>query len=1203
MRHLPRVVIALCLSVFPSALLAQTWSLDPDFKPALVNDASFLLNASFVPAPGGQLLAYGDFTHVNGTPAPGLARLGADGKLDPSFVSDLAADERVLGVAPLPDGRVVALIGSATPVTIAPIPAAVSLSVPVVAVSTTSVVFESKPTLIAKLIRLRVDGRKDLTYPALSILSYGGYLGGSGVANLTELSDGRVLVWGNFSTIGSQGYDSLAQLKTDGTLDTGVAPSLRTLPAPPPLPLPGAPSMPTMIVTFVSPLNVTAVATAVDGALLLSATDYSVREYFFVRLLANGSIDTRFAPGTVGTTYNLLAVQPDGSVLAGNGNLTRYTPSGAIAPTYAPKIPGLKTISSIAPLPDGRLAVEATVGAASAIGAPAVFTLGVNGQLERDFRKVSGAREGQRLLATLADGRVLVAQGTLVLSTSYYPVPVDIAVPTTTSAIMPVFLGPILADPVLALSSIDGSALTPLPTTIAYRYTGSVSRLETDSTGRVLAAGAFTQIDGQPRAGLARFLANGTLDPGYAPASGEVLFALPDGRVIVRRTTVGPLGDDGFHRYETQIVRLQLDGSVDASFAFPSTFDPAKTNWLAAAPDGRLLISAFDPDANLEQNLKLIWLGSDGRRLSTLSATFTGFTRSIVMPMYASGVAVPVDQVPIIYPIGTGLPNVLDAAQLLSGNQLLVAGAFSRVNGAARPGVVRLLGDGSLDASYVPDFDAQTYSYSRLPLPDGRVLVFGGSYVGIDTGIAGTAFSQWRSYVLRLRTDGSIDPTFAPPTDTIPAGACRLADGSFFANGRRFFADGWPDLNFAPQFRSGTGTGSPSYATLTADGRLWLGGSFDQVNGQSRSSLARFVPAEVVGISVPPQSQTIVAGRTVFFQVVLGTSRPATYQWLFNGAPLAGAQGPTLTLTNVRPTQAGSYQVRVTIDGQTFTSAVATLTVTPSTARLTSFSARSRVASGEPQIAGMVTSTATPRPVLLRAVGRGLQPFYLGAPLLAEPVLGLYAQNQLLAENRGGILAPAIKTLAQRSGAFPINPSPLVPGQNYGSALASTLGGGVFTAQTASGDGDAGISLFEFYDTDNPATEPFVRSISVRGRTGAGADVLIAGFVIAGNGPLKLLLRGVGPTLAQFGVSDAVADPSFAVYRAGSSSPFASNDDWGGAADVADAALRTGAFSLPAGSKDAALILTLEPGVYTMQVSAAGAAGGEALAELYIVDP
>jgi hypothetical protein len=512
----------------------------------------------------------------------------------------------------------------------------------------------------------------------------------------------------------------------------------------------------------------------------------------------------------------------------------------------------------------------------------------------------------------------------------------------------------------------------------------------------------------------------------------------------------------------------------------------------------------------------------------------------------------------------------------------------------------------------VPNFDTQTYFDNPLPLPDGRALVLGTSYlsyINVDTGIAGTTPSPWRSLVRRLLANGSIDPTFAPPPDTIPAGALLLADGSFFGNGRHFFADGWPDLNFTPQFRTGTGAGSPSYATLTADGRLWAGGGFDQVDGQPRSSFARFAPVDVVGISVPPQSQTIVAGRDAFFQVALGTSQPANYQWLFHGTPLADAQGPTLALSGVQPIQAGTYQVRVIVDGQTFTSDAATLTVTPNTSRLVSFSARNRVMPGYPQIAGVVTSSATPRPVLIRAIGRGLLPYYNpGAPVLPEPVLRLFAGAQVFAEDRGGAITPTITALAARVGAFPMVDIPPLyspAGTNLGSALSLTLGNDVITAHTSSGDDNSGISIFEIYDAGEAAPAgQFLRDVSVRGRTGAGADVLIAGFVIAGNGPLKLLVRGVGPTLAQFGVSGVVTDPSFAVYRAGSSSPFASNDDWGNSADVAAAAQRTGAFPLPAGSKDAALLLTLEPGAYTLQLAAAdAAAGGEALVEIYTIDP
>ncbi|MBI4623528.1 MAG: delta-60 repeat domain-containing protein [Verrucomicrobia bacterium] len=926
---------AFCLiaAATPAVLHAQAWLLDPVVAPAIVNDAPMLLIASYVAATGGQTLAHGNFTHVNGSTAPGLARLGVDGTADAAFASDLSADERVTDVAPLPDGRVVALIGSSVGFAVVT-PPQIEPPFPLVPVDPVDPAVITSPgepdgsgvvvrpvVPVAKFIRLRSDGRKDAAFAALPI---------DGYPRVARLPDGRVLVWGAFRAIGGQARNGLARLNADGTLDATFAPALSS-----------------------ASLNVSAVAAAADGSLVVSAVAYEPlgrTTYFFTRLLASGAIDARFAPPTTGTSYSLLAVQPDGSVLAGNGNLTRYTPAGVPDRTYAIQIPGLKSISRIAPLPSGRLAVEATVGAANALGAPAVFTLGVNGQLERDLRRVPGAREGHRLLAAFADGRVLVVQGTLVLNSSFYRIPFDATAPAD-AAIAPIFLGPTLVDPTLAISSADAGALTPFGTTITHRYTGTVNRLETDSTGRVIAAGTFTHIDGQPRAGLARFLASGALDPAYAPSAGELLFAPPDGRMIVRQMTVGPALEDGFHRYVAQIVRLQLDGRVDPSFAFPAKLEAINTNWHAAMPDGRILVSAFEPDSNREENLKLIWLGADGQRLTTLSTVFTRFTRFIILPMDATGAALPADVVMPI-PIGGGRPNVIDAVQPLAGGRLLVAGAFSRVDGEARPGLVRLLDDGKPDAAYAPDLATLHYPNAALPLPDGRAFVFGSA---ITRG-------RWQAGVLRLRADGSVDPAFQPPPETIASGARRLADGSFFSNGRRYNAEGWPDLNLAPQLRQGSSNGYAATALLAGDGRLWLGGAFDRVNGQPRSALARFAPTEVAGITAGPRSQTVVAGRDAFFQVAIGTTQPAVYRWTRDGATLAGATAAMLRLPAVRVDQAGVYRAIVTIAGQTFTSEPATLTVAPNRSRLINFSARSRVEpGGPPQIAGVVCAGAPPR--------------------------------------------------------------------------------------------------------------------------------------------------------------------------------------------------------------------------------------------------
>jgi hypothetical protein len=90
------------------------------------------------------------------------------------------------------------------------------------------------------------------------------------------------------------------------------------------------------------------------------------------------------------------------------------------------------------------------------------------------------------------------------------------------------------------------------------------------------------------------------------------------------------------------------------------------------------------------------------------------------------------------------------------------------------------------------------------------------------------------------------------------------------------------------------------------------------------------------------------------------------------------------------------------------------------------------------------------------------------------------------------------------------------------------------------------------------------------------------------------LLRGIGPALTGFGVSGALPDPFLQLFSP--LTAIASNEDWGGNAAVAAAAASVGAFALPAGSRDAAMLQTLSAGTYTARV---GGGNGMALVELY----
>ncbi|MCX6951184.1 MAG: hypothetical protein NTV51_03230 [Verrucomicrobia bacterium] len=124
-------------------------------------------------------------------------------------------------------------------------------------------------------------------------------------------------------------------------------------------------------------------------------------------------------------------------------------------------------------------------------------------------------------------------------------------------------------------------------------------------------------------------------------------------------------------------------------------------------------------------------------------------------------------------------------------------------------------------------------------------------------------------------------------------------------------------------------------------------------------------------------------------------------------------------------------------------------------------------------------------------------------------------------------------------------------------------------------------------------------NISVRGNVGGANGSLIAGFVIGGTQPKTVLVRGVGPSLAGFGVTNANANPQVAVFSGATAIEV--NNDWDNRVDLAQAAVRVGAFPLAAGSTDAAVLAVLNPGAYTLVVSGVNDVAGQVLAEVYEV--
>lgn len=129
-------------------------------------------------------------------------------------------------------------------------------------------------------------------------------------------------------------------------------------------------------------------------------------------------------------------------------------------------------------------------------------------------------------------------------------------------------------------------------------------------------------------------------------------------------------------------------------------------------------------------------------------------------------------------------------------------------------------------------------------------------------------------------------------------------------------------------------------------------------------------------------------------------------------------------------------------------------------------------------------------------------------------------------------------------------------------------------------------------------------NISTRAQVETGGGILIPGFVITGVGVETLLIRAAGPSLSQFGVPGVLATPSLQLFDE-NQRYLTGNAGWTGVnsdgARVAAAAAQVGAFAFATGSADCAILTTLQPGAYTVEISGLGTSTGVALAEVYEV--
>ena len=1106
----------------------------------------------------GKIVAVGAFADIGGTRTTNVARFNAEGAADTTFASSLDADGPIAAVLHRSDTAPVATQGNG----LAWLNRDGSLRTafaPSVRLTGTIRAVVTQPdgrvllggsftnpagTTGSHLVRIAADGTLDTSFsPAPN----------AGVTAITLQPDGKILVAGSFSAIAGATRNFIARLNANGTLDTAFDPNASA--------------------------QVNAIVLQADGKIVLGgafttlqpngATASTARNYL-ARVESNGALDTAYNP-TPSATVSALLLQPDGMIVAG-GTFTSFTPNAATTATARNYLARIKT----------------------------------DGTLDTFDPSASGAISA---LAAYFDGKIIVGGAF--------------------NAFSPNSIGNTNFRNYIARLNADGT----VDSNFDPNTNGPVNAVAVESSGAVVFGGTFTAlqpngaIEATARNRLARVDFSGALDTTFNPdanGSVEVLALRADGSLIVggALSTVRPTGvmllGGNFANIggvaSRNLALINDDGTV--STAFQPNPNGAVSALLSLPSGSTLVAGSFTTIAGANRN-RLARFNSDGSLDTGYSPNFAGTVNTVIV-------------------------------QADNRSLVIAGGSFATVNGAARANLARLLPDGSTDATFAPNVGVVRALVAQA---DGRILVLadgtGVRHVVSRLNADGTNDATFTAFngaaaainAIALQADGRI-----------------VLGGAFTGFTVRLNSNGTRDTTFDPQ-----PDGAVTALTLQTDGRVLVAGTFNRMGGLIRAGLARLAattPAtQAFALNTARTSVTWARGGTatelssVTFArsddavtwTTLGTAtrvgtsstwqitvaaQPASSNFYvraraivasgggtssgltesvgeLNAANLLGAEflplgnapvPPPATTPGIPPTGGAPASFRILADTCALNHAIAAalLATSPgsaSLARLSNLSTRARVTADNPLLTGFAITGTGDRTVLVRAVGPGLTDFGVTGALEA-PLLRLYdATGNVLVENTGWASAPALTQAAAISGAFP-----LATGHADSAVLVSLAPGNYSLQVLDSRSTNGGVALAEIYDVAGGSASRLANASS-RSSLTAADGVLISGFVITGTTNGSLLVRGVGPALTQFGVTGALADPIVSLYD-GTGRMVANNDNWT-ATSLVSSASSVGAFALVAGSKDAALTVTLTPGAYTAQVSGATGTTGGALLEIY----
>jgi hypothetical protein len=352
----------------------------------------------------------------------------------------------------------------------------------------------------------------------------------------------------------------------------------------------------------------------------------------------------------------------------------------------------------------------------------------------------------------------------------------------------------------------------------------------------------------------------------------------------------------------------------------------------------------------------------------------------------------------------------------------------------------------------------------------------------------------------------------------------------------------------------GNGTGGP--VTFTINGQLPAGLSFDSSTG-------------------------VIAGRYMPVKLLPASDNKTDAVLNSDGSPVEGNQleGPGGSIVS-------NVQISATNSFGTDTMQLSFVLAPPPAAL--NIATRATVGvSDNVLIGGFIVAGDAPKRVIVRAVAPSLSLNAIsGAGLLQDPTVALYDPTGALIQQNDDWASDQEEEITATTIA-PTNPRE--------SAIIRTLEPGSYTAVVGGKGRDAGIALVEIYDLDS-SNGAQLAQISTRGNVQNNDNVLIGGFIIGGDAPVNVLMRGLGPELTDANVPNALQDPTLELHD-GNGGVLAFNDNW--ESDQKQAIIDT--TVPPKDSREPAILRSLAAGNYTAIVRGKDNSVGVALVEVYML--